>query len=108
MGSFFCLAYSVMDNTEQLVTEVDPITGILTQNWASVGGWGLFLILAMLIITGAFRGWWVPGWMYRQQSKTLDQAMEQNKTLLVAAEITQHFFKATTPSDKKRGEEDAE
>lgn len=86
-----------------LVAEgADPITALLTRDWAALGGWGLFLSLGFTIILGAFKGWWVPGWMYRQQSETLKQAMEQNGKLLVTADISKHFYESMTP--KQGGE----
>lgn len=80
----------------------DPITALLTRDWAAVGGWSLFIGLVLAIVTGSFRGWWVPGWMYKAQAKTLDEAMAQNRTLLVTADVTKHFFETTAP---KRGVE---
>lgn len=84
------------------VSAEDPITAILTRDWAAVGGWSLFIGLALAIVAGSFRGWWVPGWMYKAQAKTLDEAMAQNRTLLVTADVTKHFFETTAP---KRGVE---
>jgi hypothetical protein len=84
------------------LTTADPITSILTRDWAAVGGWSLFIGLVLIVVTGSFKGWWVPGWMYKAQAKTLDEAMAQNRTLLVTADITKHFFEATAP---KRGSE---
>lgn len=78
----------------------DPITALLTRDWSAVGGWSLFISLVLTVVIGSFKGWWVPGWMYKAQAKTLDEAMAQNHTLLVTADITKHFFEATTP---KRG-----
>lgn len=75
----------------------DPITAILTRDWAAVGGWSLFIGLALTIVIGSFKGWWVPGWMYKAQAITLAEAMAQNHTLLVTADITKHFFEATAP-----------
>ena len=83
-----------------IVSAEDPITSILTRDWAAVGGWSLFIGLVLTIVAGSFKGWWVPGWMYKAQAKTLDEAMAQNHTLLVTADITKHFFEATAP---KRG-----
>lgn len=80
----------------------DPITAILTRDWAAVGGWSLFIGIVLLVVLGSFKGWWVPGWQYKDQTAILKEAMEQNRTLLVAADITKHFFESTAP---KRGEE---
>lgn len=90
----------------QLMTKFDsdPITDFFNHDWAAVGGWSLFIGLGLFNILCYFRGTVVPGWMYRQVSKTLEQAMEQNRTLLAAAEITKHFFETTAkkPAPRKR------
>lgn len=84
--------------------EADPITAILTRDWAAVGGWSLFIGLAILIVTGAFREWWVPGARYKRSEEAL---VKSNDTLqitvgllekqTVANEITKHFFEETSP-----------
>lgn len=90
----------------KLMADSDPITDFLNRDWASVGGWSLFFGLVILIILGAFRGWWIPGWIYKRQSKTLDEAMKQNRVLLSAAEITKHFFESTAPRRHGKGRRD--
>lgn len=88
-------------------TESDPITAILTRDWAALGGWSLFIGLALLIVIGAFREWWVPGARYRR----LEEAAKQNSDTLsttvgvldkqvTANEIVRHFFEETTPKRK--------
>lgn len=94
---------TALDLVEAPMDGSDPITALLTRDWAAFGGWSLFIGLGILIILGSFRGWWVPGWMYKAQGKTLDEAMAQNHKLLVTADITRHFFESTAP---KRGEDD--
>lgn len=94
----------MIESFTQLIVHIDadPITDIFTKNWAAVGGWSLFFGLIILNVFGFFRGWVVPGWMYRNLSTILDKAMEQNRTLLAAAEITKHFFEATAPKRRPR------
>lgn len=79
--------------------DTDPITAFLTRDWASLGGWSLFIGLAMLIVVGAFREWWVPGPRYRRQEDALTKSLDLNKTqtdqitdLIEANEISKHFF----------------
>lgn len=86
----------------------DPITAILTRDWAALGGWSLFVLLCILIVIGAFRETWVPGARHRrleesaiELSKANNALTEQNGQLITANEITKHFFEETTP---KRGE----
>lgn len=86
----------------------DPITDFFQRDWAALGGWSLFLGLCILIVIGAFRETWVPGRRYRRlevsAEKILDahdKVVTQNGQLIVANEITAHFFKETVP---KRGE----
>jgi hypothetical protein len=88
--------------------EPDLITSIMTKDWAALGGWSLFIMLCLFIVFGAFREWWVPGSRYTRlevsASKLLEsngQLTTQNGQLIVANEITTHFFKETVP---KRGE----
>lgn len=86
----------------------DPITAIITRDWAALGGWSLFLGLCLLIVVGSFREWWVPGARYRRLelaasklSTANDDLIKQNGQLITANEITKHFFEETVP---KRGE----
>lgn len=84
--------------TQYLVhTDADPITDILNKDWAAVGGWTLAIIVIMINLLGFLTGQVVPGWMYRRISNILDKAMDQNRSLLAAAEITKHFFESTAP-----------
>lgn len=87
--------------------DVDPLTAVLTKDWVSVGGWSLFLGLCLLIVIGAFREWWVPGSRYSRLETSAHKLLDsnnllttQNGQLIVANEITTHFFKETVP---KRG-----
>lgn len=82
----------------------DPISGFLSHDWASVGGWSLFVALAILIVMGSFRETWVPGRRYRRLEKSAeklsdanDELTKQNGQLITANEITKHFFEETTP-----------
>jgi hypothetical protein len=46
------------------------------------GGWG---VLAVVILYGGYRQWWVYGWMYRQMKTDRDLLMDgQERTLSVA------------------------
>lgn len=91
-----------------LVRAEDPMTDLLQRDWAAVGGWSLFLSLCLLIVVGSFREWWVPGRRYRRlelsaekTSDANDMLTKQNGQLIVANEITTHFFQETVP---RRGE----
>ncbi|WP_291053749.1 hypothetical protein [Herbiconiux sp.] len=92
-----------------LVAEgADPVTALLTRDWAALGGWSLFIGLCLAVVLGAFREGWVPGARYRRleaSAKLLAEAnvelTKQNGQLITANEITKHFFEETTP---KRGE----
>ena len=82
----------------------DPISAILSRDWASVTGWGLFFMLATLITLGNFREWWVPGPRYRRledsatrQSETLATTVKTLEEQVKANEITKHFFEETAP-----------
>lgn len=82
----------------------DPITAFLTHDWASVGGWSMFVALVIVIVIGAFRETWVPGRSHRRLQRAAeklsdanDALMTQNGQLITANEITKHFFEETVP-----------
>lgn len=88
----------------------DPITGLLTRDWAAVGGWSLFVMLCILIVTSFMRGWIVPGSMYKSleaaaklQSESLATTVHALDNQVTANQIVKHFFEETTP---RRGEVD--
>lgn len=90
------------------VTESDPITALLEGDWASLGGWSMFVFLGVYIVLGAVREWWVPGRRYRrleessiEMTKANDELRQQNSMLIAANDITKHFFEETVP---RRGE----
>ena len=100
----------LMSSAVAASTGVDPITAILTRDWAALGGWSLFFGLCLLIVVGAFREWWVPGARYKRletssqaQSVTLATTVGLLEKQTTANEITKHFFEETTP--KRRGED---
>ena len=86
----------------------DPITAFLERDWAATGGWSLFVMLCILIITSFMRGWIVPGFMFRNleaasklQAETLSTLSGTLDKQVQANEISSYFFKETAP---KRGE----
>lgn len=86
----------------------DPISALLTRDWAALGGWSLLISTWIAILMGALREWWVPGARYRRLEdssiKMTDANTElrkQNGQLITSNEITKHFFEETVP---KRGE----
>jgi len=87
---------------------VDPITALLTRDWAALGGWSLFIGLGLFLIISFFREGIVPGARYRRleeaalkTSEANNGLIEQNGQLIAANQITEHFFRETVP---KRGE----
>lgn len=93
----------------------DPITALLTRDWAALGGWSLFIGLCMLIVVGSFREWWVPGASYRRTQEALAKASEaigkltdQNGQLITSNQITAHFFKETIPKRGEANDEDVQ
>jgi len=86
----------------------DPFSAIIARDWAAVGGWSLFVLLCMIIVTSFMRGWIVPGSMYRSleaasklQAETLSTLSGTLDKQVQANEISSYFFKETAP---KRGE----
>lgn len=98
-----------MRPSSYILTEaVDPITAIFSKDWASLGGWSLFVAMCIFMMVGAIREWWVPGPRYRRLEessiKMSDANIElskQNGQLIQANEISKHFFEETVP---RRGE----
>jgi len=93
-----------------LTEAADPITAILTRDWAALGGWSLFIGLCMLVVIGAFKEWWVPGARYRRletsaekNSDTLNTTVKVLDKQVAANQITAHFFEETAPK-RDRGE----
>ncbi len=89
-------------------TGADPFSAIIARDWAAVGGWSLFVMLCMIIVTSFIRGWIVPGSMYRSleaasklQAETLSTLSGTLDKQVQANEISSYFFKETAP---KRGE----
>lgn len=89
-------------------SDADPITAILTRDWAALGGWSLFVGLGLYIVIAFTREWLVPGARYRRLEEAAiklsdanDNLTTQNGQLITANEITKHFFQETVP---KRGE----
>ena len=88
---------------------VDPITALLSRDWAAVGGWSLFIGLVMLIVIGAFREMWVPGPRYkRMEGLLLDanalikQQADQITKLTEANELTQYVMQQVAPIPRPR------
>jgi hypothetical protein len=91
-----------------LAESADPITALLTRDWAAFGGWSLFIGLGLFLIIAFFRETIVPGARYRRledaalkTSEANNGLIEQNGQLIQANQITEHFFRETVP---KRGE----
>lgn len=94
-------------------TESDPITAILTRDWAALGGWSLFIGLVVFVTIGSFREWWVPGPRYRRleesaqkQSETLATMVQTLDAQVSVNEILKHFFEDTSPLRREVGDEE--
>ena len=40
---------------------------------ADAGGWAAFLVLCGMLGVGFYRGWFVPGWVYREKAALVDK-----------------------------------
>jgi hypothetical protein len=83
----------------------DPITALMTRDWASLGGWSLFIGLGLFLIFAFFREIIVPGARLRrleEANKQLSEAnialLSQNDKLLTQASLVEHFFRETLPN----------
>lgn len=95
----------------------DPITALLNRDWAALGGWSLFIMLALAIVLGSFRETWVPGARLRREEdradkaeaalklsqEALGEALEQNTKLLGSAEISSYVLREILPGIKAKG-----
>lgn len=98
-------------SSAHLAEAADPITALLTRDWAAVGGWSLFIGLALAIVLGSFRETWVPGNRYRRaearaekaeaalklSQETLEEALSQNSKLLSSSQIVEYVLKEFLP-----------
>lgn len=95
----------------------DPITALLTRDWAALGGWSLFIGLGMFVLIGAYREGWVPGARYRREvaarekaeaalalsQEALEEALSQNTKLLGSSEIVAYVLREILPGIKAKG-----
>lgn len=100
-------------NLTETATESDPITALLTRDWAAFGGWSLFIGLVVFIILGVFREWWVPGPRYhkleesaQKQSEILATTVQILDTQVSVNEILKHFFEETSPLRREVSDEE--
>lgn len=89
----------------------------MTRDWAALGGWSLFIMLALAIVLGSFRETWVPGARYRRaearaekaeealklSQEALDEALDQNTKLMGSSEIISYVLKEILPGIKAKG-----
>lgn len=54
------------------------------QSLADAGGLVIAMTLVGGILLGAVRGWWVPGWIYRQATAERDVLVDDVETLTTA------------------------
>lgn len=87
----------------------DPITAILTRDWAAVGGWSLFVTLCILIVVGYTRELIVPGSRLKRVEKLLEDAntlvhqqSEQIGKLVEGNQLTQYVMSQVAPIPRPR------
>jgi len=100
-----------------LAEGTDPITAFLTRDWASLGGWSLFIGLCLYIVVGSIREWWVPGAVHRRvearaeaaetalklTQDALETALDQNGKLLKSSEVIEYVLREILPGIKAKG-----
>ncbi len=100
-----------------LAEGTDPITALLTRDWAALGGWSLAISLGIYIVIGAVREWWVPGSVHRRvearaeaaeaalklTQEALETALDQNGKLLKSSEVIEYVLKEILPGIKAKG-----
>jgi uncharacterized membrane protein YciS (DUF1049 family) len=66
---------------------IDPIT--IGSTLADLGGFALFLILAVVAGVGFFRKWFVFGWLFEERTRERDDARAEVKQLqLVVSKLS--------------------
>lgn len=100
-----------------LAETADPITALMTRDWAGLGGWSLFIMLSLMIVLGSFRETWVPGIRLRREEarankaeealkltqEALDEALDQNHKLLKSSEVIEYVLQEILPGIKAKG-----
>ena len=101
-------ALALTANADTANTGADPITALLSRDWAALGGWSLFIGLGIFLIWALVTERLVPGARYRRletsaekNSDMLQTSVNTNEKLATANEIVKHFFEKTVP---KRGD----
>lgn len=98
-------------HTAQLIilASADPITALLTRDWAALGGWSLFFGFCIFAVLGAVREWWVPGARHQRLENSVESMREannelrkQNSVLIEGNLIAKHFFEEL--ANKKKAE----
>lgn len=86
---------------------IDPFTAFPSVDWIEVGGWSAFVSLSILIVTGAFREWWVPGVRYRRTETALEKSLDttklvvkQNEQLIQVNPLTQILLDERVPQKR--------
>jgi hypothetical protein len=92
------------------IPSTDPFTAFFNHDWASVGGWSLFIGLVMMIVTGSFREWWVPGPRAKRdvaliaaQQELIKQQSLQITKLTEGNEFTKYVMEKVVPRPSKGG-----
>lgn len=88
---------------------MDPITAILSGQWATVTGWSLWIGTVVVIVSALLTDRLWSGKRGRALQATVDKQQvtiadltSQNGQLIANNELTKHWFEVTLPSDAKR------
>jgi hypothetical protein len=87
----------------------DPFTAFFDHDWASVGGWSLFVSLVLFVVVGSFREWWVPGPRNKRnealiltQQNLIKQLADQVTKLTESNEFTKYVMEQVVPRPSNR------
>jgi hypothetical protein len=110
LATALTLVVGVPASTSSSSPSEDPFTAFFNHDWASVGGWSLFISLCLLIVVGSFREWWAPGprvkrleKLVAQQQELIKQQSEQLGKSLDANELTKYVIEQVVPRPSSKG-----
>jgi hypothetical protein len=88
---------------------MDPLSAIFAHDWATVGGWSLWIAETIILLTMVLTGRLRSNTEFKKLEKTvdtqrsaLDTAQSQISQLIQANEIVKHFFQTWLPKPARK------
>jgi hypothetical protein len=67
------------------------MTPEVARSLAELGAWPLLILLVGLILVGALRRWWIPGWLYDQSRRDWETLRDQGDRNAKAIELMARY-----------------